>query len=203
MRERIGRNLKHQSIVQLGARHQQVLAGLENIFLAEGVKAVSVGELADRLNCSRSTLYDIAPTKKELFHTVLRCWTTKLRDAVSAVAEAQDDPFSKLSAIFQTIMDQTQRESPSFLADADADPIARDIVDQHLQCQLDFINGIIQAGMSSGVFYSFQHKLAADLVMTLTHRYRDPALLKELGLSMTDAYLEIEKLLFHGLLKKS
>lgn len=46
-------------------RQEQVLDGLEEIFREEGFRRLTIGELATRLRCSRSTLYAMAPTKEE------------------------------------------------------------------------------------------------------------------------------------------
>ncbi len=40
---------------------------LTNLLLAEGIKGMTVGEIAARMHCSRRRLYDIAQTKEEIF----------------------------------------------------------------------------------------------------------------------------------------
>ena len=40
---------------------------LTNLLLAEGIKSLTVGEIASRMRCSRRRLYDIAQTKEEIF----------------------------------------------------------------------------------------------------------------------------------------
>ena len=48
-------------------RREEILDELEAIFLAEGFRGLTVGTLAARLRCSRSTLYALAATKEELY----------------------------------------------------------------------------------------------------------------------------------------
>ncbi|MFD5806975.1 TetR/AcrR family transcriptional regulator, partial [Streptomyces sp. NPDC127020] len=48
------------------ARRAGLLDSIEEIFLAEGFTRVTVGELTERLHCSRATLYSVAPTKEQM-----------------------------------------------------------------------------------------------------------------------------------------
>ena len=44
-------------------RQEQMLDEIGRIALAEGFAHLRVADLAERLHCSRATLYDLAPTK--------------------------------------------------------------------------------------------------------------------------------------------
>ena len=52
-------------------RQARLLGEIEAIYLAEGFRGSTVGELAARLRCSRRALYELAPSKEELFLRVL------------------------------------------------------------------------------------------------------------------------------------
>ncbi|MGN0066022.1 MAG: TetR/AcrR family transcriptional regulator, partial [Nocardioides sp.] len=54
------------------ARLDQLVDGLVELFLAEGFLPFSLEDLAVRLKCSKSTLYSLAPSKEQLFVTVVR-----------------------------------------------------------------------------------------------------------------------------------
>jgi AcrR family transcriptional regulator len=61
-------------------REENILDGLEEIFLQEGFRRVGVGELAARLHCSRRTLYQLAPSKERLFLLVLSRLLLRVRE---------------------------------------------------------------------------------------------------------------------------
>jgi AcrR family transcriptional regulator len=56
---------------RFSARQEQVLQAVERIFLREGVGGIRMGDLATEVGCSRSTLYEIAPSKDDLLLLVI------------------------------------------------------------------------------------------------------------------------------------
>jgi AcrR family transcriptional regulator len=49
-----------------GARRDDLLARVVDIFLSNGFSSVTVSALAQQLWCSKATLYSVAPTKEQL-----------------------------------------------------------------------------------------------------------------------------------------
>ena len=187
----------------LGTRHVEVLDALEQIFLTEGVRAVTIGELASRIKCSRSTLYEIAPTKRELFHDVLLRWSTRAIEKAKSTAERYDHPLECLFATQKAMIEGVRLESGAFLADVQADPVARDLLDSHLKRQNDLICSIFQRGVSRGIFRDFSQQFIADLFITLVRHYQDPELQKKLRMSTLEAYTELQSLIIDGLISRS
>ncbi len=56
---------------RLGARHREVLDGLENLFMENGFVSFTIADLAKEIGCSRRTLYELAPSKDQLVLIVL------------------------------------------------------------------------------------------------------------------------------------
>ena len=50
-----------------GSTEEQFLNGLTDLFLAEGVRNLTVGDIVERMHCSRRRLYGVAWTKEEIF----------------------------------------------------------------------------------------------------------------------------------------
>src|SRR5690606_22990951 len=69
------------------ARRAEVLEGLVELFLAEGFMAFSLDDLAARLQCSKPTLYGVAPSKEQLITAVVRSF---FRGATTRVDERAD-----------------------------------------------------------------------------------------------------------------
>ena len=67
-------------------------AELTNLFLSEGMRALTVGSIAARLRCSRRRLYELAQTKEELFCQVTqRHFDTALAAGDAVLEHAQGD----------------------------------------------------------------------------------------------------------------
>ncbi len=49
---------------KLSERQRQLLAALENVYLCEGYRSLTVSDLAEKLKCSKRSLYELAPSKQ-------------------------------------------------------------------------------------------------------------------------------------------
>ena len=55
-------------------RLERLLEELEHVFLHDGFLHFRTEELARRLHCSKRALYQIAPSREELFELVVERW---------------------------------------------------------------------------------------------------------------------------------
>lgn len=185
----------------LGRRHIEILDALERIFHREGYRGLTVGKLAARLNCSRSTLYDIAPSKRDLFHAVLRRWSQRLRAGAREAAAREDDPIEKLKAVSAFIIYQTSDESQAFLDDVEDDEVAREIIRGHIESQIDLCMGFIREGVRRGQFRKINYRLSAEICINTAMLLREGHFLGECGLSLSEAYEEWLNMFLFGLQK--
>jgi AcrR family transcriptional regulator len=71
-------------------RKLQLWDQLSTIFLHEGLRTLTVGDLADRLSCSRRTLYSLAASRDELVLGVVEhLFATRTAQAAAAAAAAE------------------------------------------------------------------------------------------------------------------
>lgn len=113
------------------SRRKVVLAGLVELFLAEGFAARSVEEWASRLHCSKSTLYDIAPSKEQLITAVVRTYFRDATERVEAEVAAHAEPVDRLSAYLTAIAHELAPATPAFYADLQDFAPAREIYSQN------------------------------------------------------------------------
>src|SRR5215510_185885 len=73
-------------------RLERLFEELEHVFLHDGFLHFRTEELARRLHCSKRALYQIAPSREELFELVVERWLTKLRHAGAEAAARAADP---------------------------------------------------------------------------------------------------------------
>jgi AcrR family transcriptional regulator len=65
------------------ARRTEILEGLIELFLAEGFSRFNLDDLATHLQCSKSTLYVVAPSKEQLITAVVRAFFRRATDQLT------------------------------------------------------------------------------------------------------------------------
>lgn len=97
-----------------------------DVFLADGFLGFSIGDLAARLRCSKSTVYSIAPSKEQIVTTVVRAFFRRSTERVEARV-GTGTPAQRIGAYLDAISVELKPASPSFFADLEAFPPAKDL----------------------------------------------------------------------------
>jgi AcrR family transcriptional regulator len=181
-------------------RDDDALDSLEEIFLVEGVRRVSVGELARRLRCSRRTLYVLAKSKQELFLLVVDRFLTRIRRLGDQSASARPAPAARIEAYLEPGIRQVARSTNLFFADIAALPPAKRMLEEHQRQRIEGLRRIITEGVRRRMFRGIHPHLAADVLSLAYRRVSQPEFLVTANLSMTEAYAEVGRLFLHGLL---
>jgi AcrR family transcriptional regulator len=109
------------------ARRAEILDGLVELFLAEGFLNFSVEDLAERLQCSKSTLYAVAPSKEQLITAVVRAFFRRAAERVDATLARETDPVARIGTYLEAISAELAPASSAFFADLDMFTPAREI----------------------------------------------------------------------------
>jgi len=181
-------------------RRDELLERLTEIFLREGFRHVTVGELAQRLRCSRRALYELAPTKEGLFLLVVDDLLERIRRSGDDAARATADLPHRIEAYLSPGISETARASQFFTSDVAGFPAAKRLMEEHQRRRMEGLRGIIAEGVERGVFRGFDPHLVAEVFALAYRRATDPDFLSGANLSMTEAYRELSQLLRHGLL---
>lgn len=98
-------------------RIERVEDDLVDLFVGEGFLHLGVAELAQRLSCSKSTLYAIAPSKEQLVTAVVRAFfkraTTRVEERIAAASE----PVERIGHYLVAISDEFAPTSSAFFRD--------------------------------------------------------------------------------------
>jgi AcrR family transcriptional regulator len=109
------------------ARQQALLDGLIEIFLAEGFSHFSVEDLAARLQCSKSTLYALAPSKEQLITAVVRAFFRRAAERVELHLATEAEPTHRIGAYLHAIAAELAPASSTFYRDLSVFAPAREI----------------------------------------------------------------------------
>jgi len=180
-------------------RIEQILQGLEEIFLREGFRKVAVADLVRRLHCSRQTLYQLAETKDALVLRVLDRSLARIRRKGTEAAASRRDIRERIVALVEPGVTELRGTSRVFFEDVAAFPAAKRLLEEHQIARRKEAEALIRAGIRQGVFRRFDSRLAAEVFFASVQRVMDPAFLAEVGLSPSDAIGQAEDLLLGGL----
>jgi AcrR family transcriptional regulator len=183
----------------LSPRHVDLLDQLERIFFARGYRAVTMDDLAQALRCSKRALYELAPNRKALFLMVVERWTGRVRDLGVAGAAGHDDPRDRLAAFLQPGVAETEALTEEFLADLRDLPAARDTLEQHQRDRMAMLRDIVAEGVRRGRFKPVHAHLVAGICLAGMARINDPEFLREAGLSFSQAFAELYRMLMTGI----
>ncbi len=192
-----------RSLPRGSKRRGQILDQLEAIFLEGGFRTLTVGSLAGRLRCSRSTLYALAPTKEELFlrvqDRILRRIGREARDRAYSCQDAGD----RVEAFLEGTISSLRPIGTTFLDDVFSYTPARQLFDQHQRGAMRTLRELIEAGIEAGAFKGIHPAVAAAALDAAVGRIRDPQFLRETGLTPSEAFDQVSQLLRHGLVRQA
>lgn len=178
------------------------MEGFRDLILAEGFRRLSVGEVAVRLRCSRSTLYAIAPTKEDLVVIAVRDYLTVATEDSIARAEATEGALEQIWEFMSAIGEWQRSGSVTFWQDVAASPRVRALVDADQGPANDYVRSCFERGVASGEFRPMHAGLAVRMTWALAAVTQDPELLGRLDVGMDEALEEFHRLMRWGLEKR-
>jgi AcrR family transcriptional regulator len=181
-------------------RETRLRATLQDIILADGFARLSVSEMAQRLGCSKRTIYELASTKNELVLQVITMFFETLRaDAALATADCDHDPAQQIFEYLQVGVRAALRLSPVAIADIDKWEPARRIWQEHIRLRVDGLRVLIERGIETGIFRDINSVLVAEMVFAGLNRLREPDFYRSTDLTVAEAFEEYYRMLLHAL----
>ncbi|KAA1378334.1 TetR/AcrR family transcriptional regulator [Aeromicrobium fastidiosum] len=119
--------------VEMSGRTAALRDGIIDIVLAEGFLDLQLSDLAARLNCSKSTLYGIAPSKEQLLTSIVRTFFRRATERVEAAVDPSAPAVDRIGAYLNAVAVELAPASPQFFADLERFAPAGDIYRQNTQ----------------------------------------------------------------------
>ena len=176
-----------------------MLADLTELLLTEGFTSLTVDDIAQRLRCSKATLYSLAGSKEQLAVVVTRQFfraaTAEIEEAVAAVT----DPRLRISTYLAAIGSAMNRCSPAFYADMKSYRPTADVYRLNSTAAARRVQQFIDEGIDAGALRDVNGVFVGQLIALAIDSVQSGALLDTTGLTAGQAYYEIADLLLHGL----
>ena len=183
----------------LSPRQQEVLDVVEAVFLRDGISAVRIGELAAEASCSRSTLYELAPSKEELLLIVLDRMMRRIMRRGAHAIEQQSDPVERIRAMLTSGALDFGPLGPKFMDAVQEYPPARLLFDRRIADGRDVLENLIREAGESGHVRPVHARILADALFVVVLRFTDPQFVRSAGVSTSAALSEFFDVLIDGL----
>jgi AcrR family transcriptional regulator len=183
---------------RLTRRQAELLDQLEALFLAEGFARFTLDDLAERLRCSKSTLYALAESKERLAVRVVKHFFRKATDAVESQTFTVADPALRVTAYLSAVARALAPAGPAFHRDLDSFAPGREVYERNTALAADRVRELIAEGVARGRFRDVHPALIADTVTTLMFRIGRGDTARATGLDDAAAYRELADLVVAG-----
>src|ERR1700752_1089908 len=97
-------------------RHEQLLDELVELFLAEGFRPFTLAELADRLHCSKTTLYALGHSKEQVTVNAVVRFFEASAESVEAATRREHSAEARIVAYLRAVADALRPASAAFMA---------------------------------------------------------------------------------------
>lgn len=180
-------------------RSAELLDALIELYLRDGFLGFGIGELAARLRCSRSSLYQVASSKEQIIVTAVRRYFQRAAERIEARVEAEPSAGLRLQAYLSAVSDELAPASEQFYADLADYPPARDLYEQNTRLAAQRVQDIIVAGVAAGALRPVNARFVGAAVAEVMQATQAGRIEAAAGLSDAEAYRELADLVYRAL----
>jgi AcrR family transcriptional regulator len=181
------------------SRQLDLLDRLVGLIQREGFADVTIEDLASRLRCSKTTLYQLAPSKPELVTVAVRQFFRAATARVEERIRDMDRPEQQVIAYLNAAADELRPASRAFLTDIAEFAPAREVYRLNTRQAAERVRGFIADGVKSGAFRDVHALFVAEVVTATMTQINSGEITERTGLSDADAYAELASLVLHAL----
>jgi AcrR family transcriptional regulator len=186
-------------MIRRTARQVDLLDRLVALLAAEGFTRFTLDDLAERLRCSKTTLYALAPTKQQLVVEVVKQYFRSAVVSVEARVAEVTGPAERVQAYLAAVADCLQPLSRAFMQDLFSFAPAAEVYRQNTAAAAERIRALIAEGVAAGAFRPVHAAFVAEVVAVAMFEIQRGEMFARLEMSDADAYTELASLVVHAL----
>ncbi|WP_432974875.1 TetR/AcrR family transcriptional regulator [Dactylosporangium sp. CA-233914] len=184
-------------------RREEMLVQLRELFLAEGFASFGVGDLAERLRCSRTTLYAVAPSKEQIVVAAVRSFFRTAAERIEARVGASDDPARQLAIYMEAVAAELQPASAVFFADVAEFGPANEVYQENTQYAARRVQDLVTEGVKAGVLRPIHASFVGAAVAEVMSSIQRGAIQAATGLDAAQAYRHLADLVITSLTERT
>ncbi|WP_232680314.1 TetR/AcrR family transcriptional regulator [Nocardioides sp. R-C-SC26] len=183
-------------------RRDALLDQLTDLYLAEGFLRLGMGDLAERLSCSRSTLYLVAPSKEQIITAVVRHYFKRAAARINRHADAVEDAAGRLHAYLDAVAEELAPATDAFYSDlADFAPAA-EIYQANTEMAAQRVHDLVADGVSAGALRQVDARFVGAAVAEVMTSIQSGRIEAATGLNDAAAYRALADLVVTSLLAR-
>ncbi len=140
-----------------------------DLYLAEGFLGFGIADLASRLRCSKSTLYEIAPSKEQLITAAVRAFFKRATARVEAEVARESDPVARIGTYLDAIARELAPATEEFFVNLQQFAPARDLYSENTAIAARRVQGLVReaTGPSAPVNAAFIGMVTAQVMESI------------------------------------
>jgi AcrR family transcriptional regulator len=182
-----------------GPRHLELLNGLEAVILTDGFRDLTIGGLAEQLQCSRRTLYEIAESKEAIVLLAIDRIMHRLAYRAHDAVLAEHSHYDKLCAFLTKGLIELRMATVAFAEDVADAPAVHELIVHHLRYAQGLAATMLAEGTKAGEFIDVDPAVAAEMLDAGLERLLDPEALRRAGVGLGQGFEIFLKLFTYGL----
>lgn len=184
-------------------RALEIAPRVETIILHEGFSRLSVSLLAQRLSCSKRTLYELAPSKSALVLKILGEFFARIRRDATLAVNAKHDPELRLHDYLRVGVRAAERLSADTVNDIHRWQPAHALWQEHIRRRVQGLCELIDEGIRVQKFREIKSELVAELVFASLNRLREPDFYAITNMPVSEAFQEYYRMLLAALTRET
>lgn len=181
------------------ARQEDLLNRLVALFVAEGFADFTLDDLAERMRCSKTTLYALAGSKHELVVEVVKQFFRRSVPEVEAAVADASGPEARVVAYLTAVGDYLRPLSRAFMDDLAGFEPAAAVYRRNTAAAADRIRDLIAEGIETGAFRDLHAAFVAEMVAATMFEIQRGEMFARLEVTDAVAYAELASLVVHAL----
>ncbi len=178
---------------------ERLLDAAEQLFCEEGFLHLTTDVLAQRLHCSKRTLYEIGAGRDRIFEVVLQRRTERLERSLFAQVESAPNTEAALMASVEAIVASLEGMSPIYLRDIQLFPAGIKLVKGFQRQLADAIGRAIKRGEKEQLFRRIEPRVAAEALIASINRMIQPDFLATSSVTAAQAVSQVFQIFWGGL----
>jgi len=180
-------------------RQDELFGQLVDLFLREGFSDVTLAAAAQRLHCSKSTIYSLASSREQLVQKAVVHFFKGAAERVERKLDGSHDATDRIATYLRAVGDELRPASAAFMDDVGSFPPANDIYERNTHFAAARVAALISDGVRDGAFREVPAAFIAEAVSAVMVRIQQRRLQESTGLTAAQCYDELATLLVHGI----
>ena len=162
---------------------QRITTTALQAFKEKGIKAVRMDDLAEMLNISKRTLYEVFETKKDLIYAcITHNFTMEQATHEALIRHRKDNVLECCFMVMENILESFSRTSPEFFRDLQKYPRFLELRNEQFQKDKNEMVAFLEKGKEQGLF---RDDIRFELILDLLSPRVDSTFSRHMGRTYT------------------